>query len=52
LDSGDPQKPDSVPPSSITTKKRYEALTAIDTHEQGLQEETIPAAHSGYHKKK
>ena len=40
------------PPSSITTKNRYEALTAVDTHEQGLQGETVPAAHRGYHKKK
>ncbi|PKU34838.1 28s ribosomal protein mitochondrial [Limosa lapponica baueri] len=40
------------PPSSITTKTRYEALIAVDTHEQGLQGETVPAAHSGYRKKK
>jgi len=39
-------------PSSITTEKRYEALTDIDTHNQGLQKETIPAAHSRDHKKK
>ncbi|GAB0210389.1 hypothetical protein GRJ2_003504700 [Grus japonensis] len=39
-------------PSSFTTKNRYEALTAIDTHEQGVQGETVPAAHSGYRKKK
>jgi len=36
------------PPSSITTKSRYEDLTAIDTQEQCLQEETTPAAHSGH----
>lgn len=29
------------PPSSITI--RYEALTAVDTHEQCLQGETVPA---------
>ncbi|XP_029864855.1 uncharacterized protein LOC115339276 [Aquila chrysaetos chrysaetos] len=40
------------PPSSITAKNRYEALTAVDTHEQGLRGETVPAAHSGYRKKK
>ena len=40
------------PPSSITTKTRYEALTAVDTREQGLQGETVSAAHSGYRKKK
>ena len=40
------------PPSSITTKTRYESLTAVDTHKQGLQGETVPAAHSGYCKKK
>jgi len=40
------------PPSSITTKNKYEALITIDTQEQGLQEETTPAAHSGYIKKK
>ena len=39
-------------PSSITTKTKYETLTTIDTQEQGLQEETTPAAHSGYCKKK
>ena len=40
------------PHPSITTKTRSEALTAIYTHEQHLQRETIPAAYSGYHKKK
>jgi len=36
------------PPSSIATNNKYEALTTVDTQEQGLQEETTPAAHSGY----
>ena len=40
------------PPSGITTKNKYEALITIDTREQGLQEETTPAAHSGYYKMK
>jgi len=40
------------PPSSTTTKHRYEDLTATDTHEHGLQGETIAAARSGYRKKK
>jgi len=40
------------PPSSITTKNNYEALITIDTQKQGLQEETTPAAQSGYRKKK
>ncbi|GAB0175625.1 hypothetical protein GRJ2_000027700 [Grus japonensis] len=40
------------PPSSITTKTRYETLTAVDTHEQGLQGETVPTAHSRYCKRK
>ena len=40
------------PLSSITTKNRYEDLTAVDTHEQGLQGETVAAAQSGYRKKK
>jgi len=43
------------PHSSIPTTNKYEALTTlttVDTQEQGLQEETKPAAHSGYHKKK
>jgi len=40
------------PPSSVTTKTRYKALLAIDTDEQGLQGETVPAAHSGYCQKK
>ncbi|CAM9913947.1 unnamed protein product, partial [Bubo scandiacus] len=40
------------PPSSITTKTRYEALTAADTHKQGLQGGTVPATHNGYHKRK
>ena len=40
------------PPCSITTKTRYEALTAVDTHEQGLQGEIVPVAHSRYCKKK
>ena len=40
------------PPSGITTKTRYEALTAVDTHEQGLQGEIVPVAHSRYCKKK
>jgi len=39
------------PPSSITTKTQYEALTAINTHEHSLQGETVPAAHSGHRKK-
>jgi len=41
-----------TPPSSITTKTKYEALTTIDTQEQGMQVEATPAAHSGYRKKK
>ena len=40
------------PPSSITTKNKYETLTTVDTQEQGLQKETPQAAHSRYHKKK
>lgn len=44
--------PPQSPPSSITTKIRYETLTAVVTHEQGLQGKTLPAAHSGYLKKK
>jgi len=52
LDPGDQQKQDSAPPSSITTKNKYEASTTIDTQEQGLQEETTPAAHGRYHKNK
>ncbi|GAB0205522.1 hypothetical protein GRJ2_003017800 [Grus japonensis] len=44
--------PFQSPHSSFTTKNRYEALTAVDTHEQGPQGETAPAAHSGYRKKK
>ena len=40
------------PPSSIATNNKYEALTTVDTQEQGLQEETTPAAQSGYPKKK
>jgi len=40
------------PLSSITTENRHQALTAINTQEQCLPEETIPAAHSGYRKKK
>jgi len=39
-------------PSSTATKNKYKALTTIDIQEQGLQEETTPAAHSGYRKKK
>jgi len=35
------------PPSSTTTKTRYGALTVVDTHEQGLQRETLPATQSG-----
>ncbi|PKU46424.1 rna-directed dna polymerase from mobile element jockey- hypothetical protein [Limosa lapponica baueri] len=38
------------PPSSITTINIYEASTVLDTHEQDLQGETIPTAHSGYRK--
>jgi len=40
------------PPFRTTTKNKYEALTTMDTQEQHLQEETPPAAHSRYHKKK
>ena len=39
-------------PSSFTTKTRYEASTAVDTHEQDAQGETLPTAHSGYRKEK
>jgi len=39
-------------PSSITTKTKYEALTTVNTQEQDLQEKSMPAAHSGYCKKK
>lgn len=39
-------------PSSTTTKARSEALTASDTHKQGLQKQTVPAALSGYSRKK
>jgi len=35
------------PPSSITTKNKYESLTTIDIEEQDLQEKSMPAAHSG-----
>ena len=40
------------PPSSTTTKNKHEALTTVDTQEQGLQEETTPAAHSRHREKK
>ena len=50
LDPGDTQS--KSPCSSITTKTIYEALTVVDTHEQCLQGETVPAALSGYRKKK
>lgn len=39
-------------PSSITTKAVSEALTATDTHKQGLQGQIVPAALSGYSRKK
>lgn len=32
-------------PSSTTIKTRHKALTAVDTHEQGLDGETVPATH-------
>jgi len=40
------------PPSRRTIENKFEALITIDTQEQCLQEETTPAAHSGYCKKK
>jgi len=46
------RSPLQPPPSSITTKNKHEALTTMHTQEQGLQEETTPATHSGYHKNK
>jgi len=38
------------PPSSITTKNKYEALTTISMQEQDLQEKFAPAAHNRYRK--
>lgn len=34
-------------PSNLSTKNRYEALTPRGIREQGLYEETVPAAQSG-----
>ena len=38
--------------SCVTTRNRYDVLTAEDTYEQAPQGETVPAAHTRNHKKK